>query len=107
MELIHLNDKNFEEKVLTSPKVVLVDFFASWCGPCQMLAPVLESVQEELGDKAHVMKLDVDEGMNTSRRFGVMSVPTMIVFKDGKEVNRIVGLRQKNQIVAAIEEAMK
>lgn len=99
-----LNDKNFEEKVLQSTDVVLVDFFATWCGPCQMLGPVLETVQEEMGEKVKIMKLDVDEGMNTARRFGVMSVPTMIIFKDGKEVQRIVGLRQKAQIVGALEE---
>lgn len=68
-----------------------------------MLTPVLESVQEEMGDKAQLMKLDVDEDMSTARRFGVMSVPTMIIFKDGKEVQRIVGLRQKNQIVQILE----
>lgn len=104
MELEHLNDKNFEEKVLDAKNVVLVDFFATWCGPCKMLSPVLESVQEEVGDKAKVMKLDVDEDMNTARRFGVMSVPTMIIFKEGKEVQRLVGLRQKSQIVQMLVE---
>ena len=104
MELLHVNDKNFEEKVLNAKNVVLVDFFATWCGPCQMLGPVLESVQEEVGEKAQIIKLDVDEAMNTARRFGVMSVPTMIVFKDGKEVQRIVGLRQKSQIVQILNE---
>ncbi len=103
MELIHLNNKNFEEKVLQAKTPVLVDFFATWCGPCQMLTPVLESVQEEMGEKAQVMKLDVDEDMVNARRFGVMSVPTMIIFKDGKEVQRIVGLRQKSQIVQMLE----
>jgi len=104
VELEHLNDKNFEEKVLDAKNVVLVDFFATWCGPCKMLSPVLESVQEEVGDKAKVMKLDVDEDMNTARRFGVMSVPTMIIFKEGKEVQRLVGLRQKSQIVQMLVE---
>lgn len=103
MELLHLTNKNFEEKVLGAKTAVLVDFSATWCGPCQMLTPVLESVQEEMGDKAQLMKLDVDEDMSTARRFGVMSVPTMIIFKDGKEVQRIVGLRQKNQIVQILE----
>lgn len=104
MELIHLNDKNFEEKVLEAKRPVLVDFFAEWCGPCKMVAPILESVQEEMGDKVQIMKLDVDEGMNTARRFGVMSIPTMIIFKEGKEVERIVGLRQKNQIMQTLEK---
>jgi thioredoxin 1 len=104
MELLHLNDKTFEEKVLNSKGVILVDFFATWCGPCQMLGPVLESVQEEVEGKAQVMKLDVDEGMNTASRYGVMSVPTMIIFKDGTEIQRLVGLRAKNQIVETLEK---
>ncbi|NCB48620.1 MAG: thioredoxin [Clostridia bacterium] len=103
MELKHLTNKNFEEKVLEAKTAVLVDFFATWCGPCQMLTPVLESVQEEMGEKVEVFKIDVDEEMNIARRFGVMSVPTMIIFKDGKELQRIVGLRQKNQIIQMLE----
>jgi len=103
MEITHLNDKSFEEKVLNNKGVVLVDFFATWCAPCQMLGPVLLSVQEEMGDKATVMKLDIDQGESTARRFGVMSVATMIVFKDGKEVQRLVGLRPKNQIVELLK----
>ena len=98
MELKHINSKNFEEEV-KSGKVTLVDFFATWCGPCKMLGPVLEQVADEVKDKVNIVKLDIDESLETAKQFGVMSVPTMVIFKDGKEVDRIVGLRQKAQIL--------
>lgn len=103
MELKHLNEKDFEELVTNSKKTVLVDFFATWCGPCKMLAPVLEGVQDEVGDRAHIYKVDIDECMDLAKSFGIMSVPTMIVFKDGQEVNRLVGLRPKNLILEALK----
>ncbi len=103
MELKHLNEKEFEELVKNSQKTVLVDFFATWCGPCKMLAPVLEGVQDEVGDSAQIYKVDIDECMDLAKSFGIMSVPTMIVFKDGQEVNRLVGLRPKNLILEALK----
>lgn len=103
MGLEHLNDETFEKTITEANGVVLVDFFATWCGPCKMLSPILQATQEELADKAKIYKLDIDEGMNTAKQFGVMSVPTMIIFKHGEEVDRLVGLRQKSQIIAAIE----
>ena len=101
MELEHVNSENFEEKV-NSGKITLVDFFATWCGPCKMLGPVLEQVADEVKEKANIVKLDIDESLDLAKQFGVMSVPTMVIFKDGKEVDRIVGLRQKGQIIDAI-----
>lgn len=98
MELKHVNTKNFEEEI-NANKVTLVDFFATWCGPCKMLGPVLEQVADEVKEKASIVKLDIDESMDLAKQFGVMSVPTMVIFKDGKEVDRIVGLRQKAQIL--------
>lgn len=101
MEPISVNKENFENDVLKSEKIVLVDFFATWCGPCKMLSPVLEQVSEE-SDKAVIAKLDIDESLDIAKEYNVMSVPTMIIFKEGKEVDRLVGLRQKSQILEAI-----
>lgn len=102
MEPIVINTENFENEVKKNEKIVLVDFYATWCGPCKMLAPVLEQVADEVKDKAVIAKLDIDESLDIAKEFNVMSVPTMILFKDGKEVDRIVGLRQKAQILEAI-----
>lgn len=97
-----INNDNFQKEVKESDKIVLVDFFATWCGPCKMLSPVLDQVADELKDKVVVGKLDIDESLDLAKEYEVMSVPTMILFKDGKEVERIVGLRQKTQIIDAI-----
>ena len=104
MELVHLTSQNFDEKAKSSKGVVLVDFFATWCGPCRMLSPILEQVQDEVKDKATIFKFDVDESEEISKEFGIMSVPCMVVLKDGQEVSRMVGLRQKAQIVAELEK---
>ena len=86
--------------------VVLVDFFATWCGPCKMLAPILENAEKEIGDKAKIFKMDVDEAGDIAQSFGIMSVPTMIIFKDGKEAERLIGLRQQHQIIEAINKQL-
>ena len=104
MEILNTNTKEFDN-TLKSNQVVLVDFYATWCGPCKMLSPILEEVAEELPQNAVIAKLDIDESLDTAKDFGVMSVPTMIIFKDGKEVERLVGLRQKAQILEAIKNA--
>lgn len=97
-----LTNSNFKEK--TSKGMVLVDFSASWCGPCRMLAPVLEQVSLALKGKAEVFKADVDELEDEARAFGVMSVPCMVLLKDGKEVDRMIGLTSKDNIVNFIEK---
>ena len=102
MELKHVNSENFEEEI-NSNKVTLVDFFATWCGPCKMLGPVLEQVADDVKGEANIVKLDIDQSLDLAKQFGVMSVPTMIIFKDGKEADRIVGLRQKSQIIEALK----
>lgn len=102
MELSNLTAESFEAEVKNGKDLVLVDFYAEWCGPCKMLAPVLEQVADEVKEKATIKKLDIDECLDIAKEFNVMSVPTMILFKDGKEVERIVGLRQKNQIIETI-----
>ena len=101
MEQIIVNKENFEKDVLKNEKIVVVDFYATWCGPCKMLSPILEQVSEET-DKAVIAKLDIDESLELAKEYNVMSVPTMVIFKDGKEVNRLIGLRQKNQILDTI-----
>ncbi|MCI1856754.1 MAG: thioredoxin [Sporolactobacillus sp.] len=88
----------------TSKGLVLTDFWATWCGPCKMMAPVLEEVDSELADKLKIVKLDVDENQATASKYGVMSIPTMFLFKDGKIVDRIVGFTPKEALVDRIKE---
>lgn len=97
-----LNDSNFVEK--TNEGVVLVDFWAHWCGPCRMQAPVIDALDEELGDKVTFAKVDVDENPNTARQFGVMSIPTLIVKKDGEVVNKVIGYHSKEQLEELLEQ---
>lgn len=92
----HLTDADFAKSVAKG--VTLVDFYANWCGPCRMLAPVLEQVAKELGSKASIMKVDIDTEQATAAQYQITSVPTMILFKDGKEVNRLMGLRNASAV---------
>lgn len=95
-----LNKENFNEKVLQDKGTVLVDFFATWCGPCKMLAPVLEQVAQDT--TAKIYKVDIDESEDLARSYGIMVVPTMIIFKDGKQVEKFSGYMQKDAILARI-----
>ena len=87
-----VNDEDFESEVLKSSQPVLVDFWAEWCAPCKMLAPTVDSLAEKYRDKLKVVKLNVDEGIDSSSRFGVKAIPTLILFRDGKEAERVVGV---------------
>ena len=95
MSIIQLTDKDFEEKVIKSTTPVLVDFYADWCGPCKLAAPVIEELAEEYKGRLTVGKVNVDENSILSGKYGVMSIPTMIVFKDGKEAERASGFGGK------------
>ena len=103
-ELIeHLTAQNFAHK--TKSGVVLVDFWAAWCMPCKMMAPILNDVAVATEDKAKVYKLNVDEQQGIAAKYGIRNIPTMILFKDGKEVERIIGVKPKDFIVSSIQNA--
>lgn len=102
-KVTHLNESNFEEK--TAQGIALIDFWAPWCGPCKMLGPILEEVAEELGSKVLVAKVNVDESPALAQKFNVMSIPAIFVMKDGKQINQMIGLQDKNALIRAVKEA--
>lgn len=99
-------DDNFQADVIeaSKDKPVLVDFFAAWCGPCKMQGPIVDEVSDALGDKAIIGKLDTEAAQQTAAKYGVMSIPTLILFKDGNPSETLVGLQSKESLVAAIEK---
>lgn len=103
---IEVSDASFSTEVLSSNKPVLVDFWATWCGPCKMVAPVLEEIAGERSDHLTVAKLDVDANPETAQNFQVVSIPTMILFKDGQPVKRIVGAKGKAALLRELSEAV-
>lgn len=107
MPAIHVSDKDFSEVVLKTDKPVLVDFFATWCGPCKMASPIIDELANEYEGKVIMAKLDVDENQESASTYGVMSIPTMIVFKDGKEVERKVGFGGRGAVEALINQVLK
>ncbi|UOQ94076.1 thioredoxin [Halobacillus shinanisalinarum] len=96
MAIVKGTDQNFTEE--TNEGLVIADFWAPWCGPCKMIAPVLEEISEEQGDQVKIVKLDVDENQETASKFGVMSIPTLLLFKDGKVVDQVIGFQPKEAL---------
>ncbi|MGR3808637.1 thioredoxin [Pasteurella testudinis] len=105
-EVVHATDASFESDVVQSSLPVVLDFWAPWCGPCKMIAPILDDVAVELDGKVKVVKINVDENQQVAAKFGVRSIPTLVIFKEGKAVNTQVGALPKNQLIALIEKAI-
>jgi thioredoxin 1 len=103
-DILTLSDATFDEAVAGADTPVLVDFWAEWCGPCKMIAPTLAEIATEQSGKLTVGKLNVDDNPDTARRFDVMSIPTLLVFKDGKQVKRLVGAKGKGQLLQDLAE---
>ena len=95
---IKVTKDNFESEVVQSNVPVLIDFWAAWCGPCKTIGPRVDELAAEVGDKAKICKVNVDEEMALAQKFGIMSIPTLVIFKDGKEANRVVGVRSKDEL---------
>lgn len=102
MSIVDVTDKTFTEE--TSEGLVLVDFWAPWCGPCKMIAPVLEEIDSEMGDKVKIVKLNVDENQDTAGRYGIMSIPTLLLMKDGNIVDQVIGFQPKESLVSVINK---
>jgi len=99
-----VTDETFETDVLQSPKTVLVDYWAEWCGPCKMIAPILEAIAEEHGDKLDVVKLNVDDNPNITQKYGILNIPTLGVFSNGQVVRELVGARSKSALLRELAD---
>lgn len=103
MSAVHVTLSNFREEVLQSDLPVLVDFWADWCAPCMMLAPIIEEISDELDGRVNVCKIDVDQAQDLAATYGVMSIPTLMIFSKGKEVERTVGYMSKEDVLTFVE----
>ncbi|MBU1037142.1 thioredoxin [Patescibacteria group bacterium] len=107
MAEVNLTDQNFEKEVLKSDKLVLVDFFAIWCGPCQIQSPIIEELAKEYKDKVKIVVMDVDESSATAGKLQISSIPTLIIFNKGKEAERLMGLQQKPVLKEKLDNYLK
>lgn len=103
MSIMYVSDDTFDKEVLQSSQPVLVDFYADWCGPCRAIAPIIEEIARELHTRLKVVKLDVDQNSQTAMEYGVQSIPTLLIFKNGKEVERLIGYMSKSKLLSKIE----
>ena len=103
MSIINITSNNFQAEVLASDKPVLVDFYADWCGPCKMMSPILEQLATEVEGKAKIGKVNVDLSADLAQKYGVMSIPTLIVFKNGEISHQVVGARPKQELLSLLE----
>ena len=99
-----LNKENFQNEVISSDKVTIVDFFANWCGPCRKLSPIIEEIEQELSDKVKFAKIDTDNNIELAQQYKISGIPTLLVFKNGELVERMVGLMPKSSIITNIEK---
>lgn len=107
MAILHITDQTFDEDVMQASVPVLIDYWAAWCGPCRMLSPIIEELEEEFRGKIHVGKINIDEQPTLAMVHKVMSIPTVSIYVHGKEVKRLIGLREKVELVEAIHEALQ
>ena len=102
MAIVHATDKSFPQEI--EEGLVLVDFWATWCGPCKMIAPVLEELDAEMSETVKIVKVDVDDNQETAGQFGIMSIPTLLLFKDGQPVEKVVGFQPKEALVQLVQK---
>ena len=104
MSVWKITKENYETEVLKSDKLVLIDFYADWCGPCKMMSPIIDEIAEEVGDKIKVGKINVDENQELAMEYEVMSIPTIIILQNGEVKNSFVGVRKKEEIISCLEK---
>ena len=105
--IINIDVNNFKKEVIESPKPILVDFWATWCGPCKAVAPVIDELSKEYSDKAGFAKINVDDNPQLASQYGVMSIPTIIIFKNGKPDQQVIGYKSKNDLKKLLDGALK
>lgn len=103
---IKLDEQNFETEIKSSDKAVLVDFWAEWCAPCRAIAPILEELDREMQDKIKIAKLNVDENPDIASKYKIFSIPTLVLFKNGREIGRMIGAAPKSKIIKFIDESL-
>lgn len=104
MSVLKITSENYEKEVLQAEKPVLIDFFASWCGPCRAMSPIIDEIAEEKSEEVIVGKINVDDNQDLAMKYGVMSIPTIVILKDGEVKKTFVGLRDKSELLNAIQE---